>query len=153
MGVISTRGITIGHGAPGALNAPPATYTAIGQIIGVGPPGVEAPAVAAHHLADLFKKKRAGRLADSPDITISVNYDPAEASVEGIKALITTPDTNNHFFKITFPGDGHTTPGNVVFQAHVTAFAVGEVANEEDENLTADITLAITDVPDWNAGA
>jgi hypothetical protein len=35
----------------------------------------------------------------------------------------------------------------------VTAFAPGEVGNEEDENLTADITLAITDVPDWNAGA
>jgi hypothetical protein len=153
MPVVSTRGITIGHGAPGALNAPPATYTAIGQIIGVGAPGVEAPAVAAHHLADVFKKKRAGRLADSPDITFSVNYDTGEASIEDVKALISTPDTNNHYFKITFPGDGHTTPMNVVFQAHVTAFAPGEVGNEEDENLTADITLAITDVPDWNAGA
>jgi hypothetical protein len=152
MGGTSTKGTWLYYGTPGVDNAVPTTWIEVAEVIGAGPPDLESPAVPNHNLRDTFRKKRAGRLMDSEDVTISVLFDPNLPEQAAIRELITTPDTNNKFWKISFNGDGLDTSASVTWQGPVTKFSESEAENDDDENFEAEVTIAVGSLPVWAAG-
>lgn len=119
-------------------SATPGTYTTIGGVTALKPPGVKAEVLDRTTMASPAKtKQKLGGLKDWGQTTISLNYDPADTAGHG--ALIAAVGETKKF-RIKFPDNQTWT-----FDAVASAFEPGEVTREG--LITASFTADIDGVP------
>lgn len=117
--------------------------TEIAQVSGIGPPAPTRETVDVEDLnpADEFKKKLLG-LIDGGEATLTINFDPENATHQACEAALYSGAEQT--CKIKYPsGKGYT------FKGYVIGFAPQEIAS--GDVMQAEITIAVTSKPVYGA--
>ena len=118
-------------------------FTTVAEVTDIGGPSLALdPVEVTNHDSTAGWREFIGGLLDGGEVTLTINYIPANATHNATNGLIAdmTARTKRNF-QLVFPDSGTTTWS---FTALVTAFEPGEPI---DAQLTADVTLKITGQP------
>ncbi|QDV34014.1 phage tail tube protein [Tautonia plasticadhaerens] len=117
------------------------TYTAVAQLISITPPGTEREAVETSDLAAGAKTFRGSKKYDAGELELAITYDPKLASHATLEGLRTSGNTI--YWRITL-NDMDTTATIAKFSGFVTGFEVDEVNRDDEDNVTATLTVKVT---------
>jgi len=124
------------------------TYTDIGEVFSITPPGGTRASVNRTALTDLAKKFRGGQIPDYGEVSFSIYYDPNDPDHQNVASLFDSGETRN--FRVTYVTGNTSEDANDTFDAFITGITPGAAADEVD--ITWDLTLKITGAVTRNAG-
>jgi len=116
--------------------------TEIAQILSIKPPGGEVKKVPTTVLGATAQTPRPGKIPDSGEVTLRIQYDPSLAGHITLADRVKTPVVE--WWMVRYDGDGLTTPARDRFQGYVLNFSPNESEAEDENNLEADLTIQIT---------
>jgi len=139
MANIAAYGIALKQGDGGS----PESFTDIAQVVNLGGPSLKLdPLDVTNHGSTSGWREFIGGLLDAGEVTLELNYDPAEGTHDATTGLIadmTARTVRN--FQLVFPDSGSTLWS---FAALVTGFEIGAPV---DGKLTASATLKLSGQP------
>lgn len=139
---IPAEGTTLGYSATDS------SYTTIGNIIAITPPGPSVPSVEKTKLTSTAKEFRPGKIPDFGEMSFRIQYDPNDTDHRALYALLATPVTK--YWLITYNDGMAATSARDKFQGFITGFEPSELADES--NVEADLTIKVTGVVTSTAG-
>lgn len=139
--------IILGKGASLTYSSTSAgTYSAIAQAQSIEGVELSAEMIDQVTLASTIKKKRPG-LPEAPTLTLTVFYDPTDASHIALIGAFTTPTVVWFKLLLKNPDDG-TTKSTMAFPAYIDSFKQSGI--ETSSNVTGVFGLTLTDLPVWS---
>ena len=120
-----------------------ATFTAIGEVLSINPPGQEYPMVDFTVLGDTVQQMFPSPTMNAPEWDVTVLLDRTEAEQPEIDGIV--GDSTFHSWKIDFPW---ATVDEVDMEACVKSVSYGEVTN--DGRLEATYSMINNTVNTWS---
>lgn len=137
MTVVKTQGTVLQGGDGGG----PEVFTTIAQVLSVNGIGSGAPTeIDITQLSDTFKRYLMG-LKDSDEITLTLMYDPGDATQTALRTEKENQTLRN--YKLVLVDTGAT---EISFAAYVKTFEIGV---EMDDKLTLDVTMRLDQGATW----
>lgn len=118
-------------------------FTTIAEVFEIGGPGLTLETIdVTHHTSTAGWREFVGGLLDGGEVSLSINYDPVDATHDASTGLIADMEARTvRNFQLVFPDTGTTT---WTFAALVTGF---EPSEPIDDKLAADVSLKLSGQP------
>jgi hypothetical protein len=141
--IVPSEGTKLAYSTDGG-----STYVDVGFLTKVKPPGGKVPEVPTTYLGSVAKTFRPGKIPEAGEVTFSIYWDPSDTDQRGMLAYLSSPATID--WKVTF-NDSFSTHAKATFKGFITQWEPGD--DEDETNVTADVTVRITGLVTFAAGS
>jgi hypothetical protein len=139
---VAAEGMTLGY-----ASASSGSYTTIGQVVSIKPPGVQNEKIKQTHLASTIQQFRGGRIPEITEAEFTIQLDVSDTTDLDLIALAAS--AAKKWWKITHTGDSGTTHATDVFQGYIQQYDPDTDEDAKDEIATFTIvpTSTVTRTP------